>query len=676
MSAGKSIVAKFGLDNKTLRKDLVDAQTMVKNSAYQMSSDMKRAIKRGTENSGSGHGGVSGARMFGDPLNAITGTTGNVSKIGMLSHLTGSAGAATGIVAVAGTITEIVKAIIRLEESTQEANKLMGKGTQRWQDKFLPTSLQEGMQAGDPNMTGLGGLRERSGALKDKSESMLKEWSSPGFWTSLGAMAAPSLVNPVVERFNKAQRDIEDERLKIDKQIAEWVNKEAAARETLVHKSERQGQHAQVQLEVEKKIADAKDRQKKHEINPAESRAIQKAALEEGGQKDQAIDVKFDSEARSIELQKKLNELRVIGDDAGVESARARVHAANDEVEAASKLTKEDQDRAGAKLIAAQTDLTLAERARDVLHARQATEKDIANSEEAVDQKHLDALRRERADLEKAKKAEPNKDRKNELDVSLAKNAEAIRAAQNTIEMRPFDVRNSKISAGQGVGQGEAQRATLEQIANESKRLEKMKSKPEFNSPDAIANQAAKVAQMKRAYDDVAHSIAVGNTAAAAHTVAMNKELGHQTTIAHAVAEQLEYQRQIDEAQRNKNDKLADELKQQKEIAALTAAQRADEARQEKNGLSLSQLASMHGANAAAARRIERIENRADRARARGNVGRSNELRADANRRRVRLEERGILKPSEANKDLAANMDKSEVLKQIRDNTAQPPVNR
>jgi len=679
MSGQNAIIARMGIDLNGLKGDLTSAEKLAVRAANQMASELNRAAKGGGGGGGKGHGhgGGGNARIFGDPINAATGTTGNVSKIGMLSHLTGAAGPAAGLLLVAQTISGIAKAMMELEASTNEIRKVRGKGTQSWSDKLLPFNLQQGVQAGDAQATSVEGMRAQSDKLGKVASKPLEH----GFMASLGAMIAPALVNPIVDKHEEEKRGALDDQLKISQKIAEATKYEAEAKEEAVHQSERQGELDLAQFEHTQRMAAIADRQAKGEkgeeggILGPEAVALKKAEVESFERAKEAINLKHAAIAREIAMQNTLTFLREKGDDEGVQSAEERVRAAQAEVEAAAALTQEAQDKAAANLKSAQADLLLATRHRDVVRAEQQSQISIANMQVSADEKHLAALAAERKNLEE-ERAHADADRQKQIDVALAKNDESTRGAKSTLTSDAFGESNARIDAGQGVGQSEAQRAALGHIGEEEDRLKEMNRDREHYSDQDRAQQAAKIQGMRRAYDDVDHSIRMGNEAAKAQTGEMAMQLDHQTTLADAVREQFEYAQKIAEAQRNGNDALVAQLKTQKDLALALSAQRADEAKREKRGLTLGDLAKDGGTYGHRARQVNRLEQRADRLRGHGRIAESDALhnRADAARRG--LERSGVLKPSEANKDMTAALDKSEVLKAIKTNTENLGKNR
>jgi len=678
MGSANAIIARMGIDLGNLKRDLSAAETLAVRAAGETARKMNAAGRGGHGAGGGGHsGGAGNARMFGDPINAVTGSTGNVAKIGMLSHLIGGAGPAAAVLVLTQAISQLSNSMLELHEHTQEIDAALGKGTQKWYDKFLPTSLQEGVKAGDRPVESVDAMRERSAHLKELSERQEPGGYLKNFFSGLDTVTGGGAVNGEIEKNEQAKRAAFDERARLSEKIAQWTKAEAAARDEAVHGSERQGELDLAAIEHEKKIAELKDQFNSGKIMGPELAAGIKTADAEHARTEEAIKLKSDAAFRERELVRTTAEFREKGDDEGVNSAKERVWLAQHELEAAQALSNEARDTARIKLEAAQAELGMAERHRDAVRNQQATAIAVANLQASAEAKRVDELARERENLTKQFNATPNADERKALEEKLAKNAEAGRGAENAMAMRGFDAAGSMIDSGQGAGQAEAQRVAQAHLELEQAKLGFMGQRPEFFDAAALEDQRAKIAQMKRAIEEVQHQIEMTNAAAKAQTGEMELQLQHQDTIAAAVREQFEYQQKIAEAQRNGNKELADQLSAQKDIALAKSAQRAQEARQERDGLSLGELAKRGGSLGHEARQVERLERRANRQMGiRGHQDQAKGLHDRANQLRNHLEATGALKPSEARRDMGAEMDKSELLKAIKENTSKPIANK
>lgn len=714
MSKGSAIIARMGLDLNGLRGDLSAAEKLAVRAANRMQGELNNATK-GRNGKGTGHGGGSGAaaRPFGDAINLATGTSGAVNEVGMLSHWVGGAAAAAGIVVVAKAAEKLSHALLEVQEANEGAKKVLGQKTHAWWESLplIPEDFKKGDQIGKQAAEGIAEMTKRRQELAAESERLEK---SRTFASAIGGAVLFGANNPKnpVNTSLKLQQQIDEERLILSARIAGKVREETAAREMMANHSQREGEVALLRLQTEQKIANLRDDKS---LGPDQRKALIDQARAEAAIHERDIDHRADALEREIGLTQRLTYIRLQGDQESVKAAYARTEAAKDELQAAR--TDEEKAAARAKIEAAELEYQLAQKAWDAQQRSDASAIAIAGLRADADTKHLAALIAEDR-LIQARQNDPRTtaDEQRKLAVEAARNAAAQREHNFSATGRAFDIGGSLIDAGQGVGQAEAMRAAREKLALERARLTHLQNSPEAG-PGDIAAQQAKVADMARSYADAAFNLALGNREAKGQTVEMALQLQHQDSLGAAVREQLDYAERIRQAQRDGNTELAAQLETQKQLARQVAARNAAEAEQERNGLTLGQLAGMGGSAGSTARRVQRLESRATRLRGAGRIEeadklmkQANDLRLDLTKGRPVKEQKsweeifgskaanprtgwktakdaadgvrnnpnrpGILKPSEAERDnLKTALDSSKVLADIKTNTDMLGVN-
>lgn len=658
-AGGKAIIARMGIDLNGLRGDLSQAEKIAVRAANNMQSALNKATKGGHRGGGGG-----GNRYVGDAINAATGTSGAVNEIGMLTHTLGfSAKLAGGALVAYKTLEKMAEAMIKVEEANEGLKHSLGQKSKPWWEHLgiVPEAFKKGDQVGAAAVFGVEGMQKRRDELAAASEKAQK---SRGFWSSIGGAVMSGGVesgNPIYKSI-KLQQQADEERLKLDAKIAGIVRDEVAARKILVHQSREEGELALLELQTREKINALRDDPK---LGVAERKARVDAVRAEAAHEAEAIRLKAAAAEREAGVQTRLNYIRIQGDDESVKAAYARVDAAKEEVDAARNA--EEERAARAKLDTAETEYHFAQKTRDEKRRSQASEIEIAELRTSADLKHMATLiAEERLIQARQRDARTTADQQRELAVDAARNAAAQRGHAFAMGNTAFDIGGSQIGASQGVGQREAMRVARERLQVERSRLTFFQNSPEAGV-EAVEKQREKVNGMARSYADAAYALARGHRTAKAQTEEMAMQLAHQDTLAAAVATQLDYAENIRDAQRDGNTELAAQLGKQKELAAQTAVRNQREAQQEERGYTLGELAAHRGGSASTrARRIQRLEERGHRLRASGRIAESDALYNRAAGMRRSLADRGILKPGEANRDFAKEMDNTTFAKNIQ----------
>jgi hypothetical protein len=263
MSNGSAIVARLGIDTRAMKRNLAEAEAMVKASGKRMAA----------AHGGGGHGGT--ARTVGDSLDALTGQQGWVMRANMLSHslpLAAFAGLVLGI-------KETYEATNKLNEATAEANRLFGKSNA---------------------VLASGGPGSVTAALKERTKAIDKLKEGRGFLTTLSSLFGSDA--------NKKSFGAEIEGEASKTELIEKFNAEFAKTTQRMADAEASGEREvellKNQLQLEEKIAKIKTESAGGIHGVQIERAEQEAAVAA-----KKIEAKFDKQAAD-EAKQRAEELR------------------------------------------------------------------------------------------------------------------------------------------------------------------------------------------------------------------------------------------------------------------------------------------------------------------------------------------------------------------------------
>ena len=221
------------------------------------------ASRAGSGGGAGGHGGAgggfAGTRMLGDALNAVTGGSGNVMRLNMLSHMGPLLG---GAAAIAGLAAKSYAANGEVLQGSEDMKRARGERAEsRWAKddivgplmRLLPNAFRPDPTMARSETQSAGGIEAQRQAIE---ESTKKAQGGRGFFASMysGVTRGSSMSDSFQEEEKNQNKLIE-----LDQRKSGIIKEQTAARRLALTDGEHAGRIAQIEVEKHEKIATIND---------------------------------------------------------------------------------------------------------------------------------------------------------------------------------------------------------------------------------------------------------------------------------------------------------------------------------------------------------------------------------------------------------------------------------
>ena len=554
-----------------------------------------------TAGASGGHaGGFLGGqtRMIGDMLDNLTGHSGWVMRLRALEHVLPMVGRALPFLGIAGAAVAVGlegnKANSRMIGATNSLQNALGEGSHsQWLDhpiigpllqRLLPgsgLSVTQGLRGA----VSAGGMREQAEQIRKAMEEAQNSRGGFGefarqFLGTLDPGRTRSWINRRSEESFGAEERAQDRLRRIDASQAGLIANEAQAKRVGML-DPFQGQLAQNRIEQEKRNAEIEDQYRSGKIGLEERRAGLNAAASDRGVADFGARRQHSLSIVGVSEQEGMNNLRARG---GSDVEKAQKAAGYERLKATMAIGDVEKGAAAERVRSAEMDVDLAQRNKDIrdqtFHIDRAAAKERGNADERERAAANAAQDRAGATLrileasklttaEERQQAIIAKERADTARIMLEREQRAARAGAVSGDVQA----NIRFRAsGESLGAGAQARQSFEaqsqvDLAREQLRLAQEKAEIEGKSlanveaiHKAQANLAVSLLQQKGIEMDIARSRRMELESARANVAGIRLANVGRGEIGEVQSERLGSEHAQEEALRNNNPALANEL--------------------------------------------------------------------------------------------------------------------